>query len=135
MRLDHLGEGAAILLVEGPDDKRVFSNRSPRRQQVVVSGGRKLLLEAYDALEGDDSERIIFVTDCDYEVAAGALSGSRNLIITQHADVDSDLIQLGALRKAVAELIPSAMDTTETLEQTTSRVLQRSLGIAEPLGR
>jgi len=92
-------------------------------------------LEAYDALEGDDDERMIFVTDCDYEVAAGTLHGSRNLVITEHADVESDLLLMGALKSAIAELIPDALDTDEALREATVHVLQRSIAVAEPIGR
>ena len=55
-----------------------------------------------------DHGRIVFVRDCDDDVRRGELRPAPDLIVTQHADVEADLVALGALEKVVAELVDGA---------------------------
>jgi hypothetical protein len=134
LRLDALGDSAGILIVEGFDDRRVFAQKA-KPQQIVVSGGRKLLLAAHRALDADDLGRLVFLTDCDHEVSRGTLKGAHDLIITRNRDVESDLLELGGLRKVLLEVVPRACDSEHDLDLITTQVMTRITNLAEPIGR
>ena len=136
LRVDQLGGRRAILVVEGPDDKRLFSRWTATRQQVIATGGRTLLLSAHERAIQLNYLDIVFLTDCDYEVPLGyLLPGSPSLVITTHADVESDLAMIGGILEVVAELVPAANESTAALESISNEVMVRSVAIAEPLGR
>src|SRR4051812_7558087 len=82
LRADGLGPDFGILVVEGPDDKRLFVRHVVNSAQIVPASGRRLLLSAYERSSPEQRTKIIFVTDCDYEVRRGNLRGGPNLVIT-----------------------------------------------------
>jgi hypothetical protein len=134
LRLDAIGPHAGVIVVEGPDDKRIFYHRAIRPNQVIPAGGRGLLLASYEAATNIDHERIMFVTDCDYAVRAGELSGGPGLAITANTDIEADLLALGLLPKVITEIVPSALSGDQV-----ARVADQSLKMAKvlalPLGR
>src|SRR4051794_32970239 len=93
LRLKKLPANRGALVVEGFDDKRLFKPLVLSGGQVVVSGGRRLLLAAH-AMAGDDLKRILFLTDCVFEVGLGRLRPATSLVITKNADVEADLLDL-----------------------------------------
>lgn len=134
LRLDALGSGSGIIVVEGPDDKRLFYSRTVSPAQIMPTGGRTLLLAAFRAAKDADRERMIFVTDCDYAVRAGELSGGHGLVITAGTDVESDLLSLGLLSRIVTEIVPSALPTNQ-VDRIAAQALQLATTLALPLGR
>jgi hypothetical protein len=134
LRLDRFGSSAGILVVEGPDDKRLFCNHALHRQQVVGAGGRRLLLTAHALTQSHSRDDIVFVTDCDYEVALGRLRPAPNLVITEHADVESDLVALGGVERLTIELVPRALESDDVLHEIVNAVLYRSVALAENVG-
>lgn len=134
LRLDRFGKSVAVLVVEGPDDKRLFSLHTVHRQQVIGAGGRRLLLSALALADRNGRDDILFVADCDYEVAFGRLRPTPNLVITEQADVEGDLVALGGVNRLVAELVPMALESDEHLVRIVDAVLVRSVAIAENLG-
>jgi hypothetical protein len=102
---------------------------------VIAAGGRTLLLRAHSAAIAAGRNDIIFVTDCDYEVTLGTLRGASTLVITKHADVESDLVDLGCLRDVISEVVPAALDSDERLDEISRNVLERSVALVEPIGR
>jgi hypothetical protein len=135
LRLDASGRNAGALIVEGPDDKRLFNRHVLEAPLVVVSGGRTLLLSALEKATNADKERMLFVTDCDYEVMSGRLTGGSDRVITTNADVETDLIALGMLERIVEEVVSRALTSRTEAANITSEVLQRSTQFAQPLGR
>lgn len=134
LRLDRFGKSFAVLVVEGPDDKRLFGIHTIHRQQVIGAGGRRLLLSALSLADRYGRDDVLFITDCDYEVALGRLRPTPNLIITENADVEGDLITLGGVERLVVELVPSALESDDQLALVVGVVLERSVAIAENLG-
>ena len=136
LRLDHFDEDLGVLVVEGPDDKRLFSRFSDRREQVIAAGGRRLLLSGYQRMTDMGVSDVAFVTDCDYEVRLGELrAGQPGLIITTYADVEADLFEGNGLRDLLGELVPHANDSDEQLNRLEADVTQKAVALAEPLGR
>jgi hypothetical protein len=134
LRLDRFGESFGLLVVEGPDDKRLFCSHTLHRQQVIGAGGRRLLLSALAFADQHGRNDVLFVTDCDYEVALGRLHPSANLVITEQCDVESDLVALGGVERIVLELVPDTLESDDTLNHVVNAVLTRSVSLAQNLG-
>lgn len=136
LRLDSFEQRRlGILIVEGPDDRRVFFRHVESLALIVPAGGRTMLLRAYNETTVSDRKRILFLTDCDYEVRRGSLRARDGLIITEKTDVECDLIDLGALYAVVGELVPEALGSDERLYQIADRILAEATAFALPLGR
>ncbi|MEQ6025507.1 hypothetical protein SOM70_23345 [Streptomyces salinarius] len=135
LRADGLGSSRAILVVEGPDDKRIFARHVLDPAQIVPAGGRKLLLSAHEKATKQQRAKIIFVTDCDYEVRRGLLHGSPDLVITTLTDMESDLISLGLIEPLVLELVPKALESQAACRSISTNVLGKAKEISLPLGR
>ncbi len=135
LRLDSLGPSRGILVVEGPDDKRVFSAHVLSSTQIVVSGGRTLLLAAHQVASQNDLTKIVFLTDCDFEVSLGTLRPTPSLVITTHADVEADLLELGAFRSLAVELVPAALRSDEDADAVAETLRHRAMEFATTLGQ
>jgi hypothetical protein len=134
LRLDALGAGFGVLVVEGPDDKRLFYGRVGDPAQLLPAGGRRLLLAAFAAATAADRDRIVFITDCDYAVRSGELTGGHGIVITSGTDVESDLLSLGLLPKIVTEIVPSAL-SADRIELVADHALKLATALALPVGR
>lgn len=135
LRRDRFGASFGVLIVEGPDDKRLFSERTLRRQQVIAAGGRRLLLASHSAALAKKYSAVVFVADCDYDVVMNMLRPSHELIITEHADLESDLLADGGWERLVAQLVPAALDDDDRLAEIVAAVMARTVVLAEMLGR
>src|ERR1035441_1034356 len=114
LRLDALGEKSSVLMVEGNDDKRLFYARINAGSDVIPAPGKKLLRSALELILDADKGRILFFTDCDYDVGTGDLRGGPNVVITASCDVESDLIGLGILEKVAREVVPQAIASNDS---------------------
>jgi len=136
LRRDRFGPNFGILVVEGSDDKRVFADRTHRRQQVIVADGKWLLLAAHAAALADDlSDFIVFLADCDYDVTMALLKPGPGLIITEHADLEADLLACGGWERIVGQLVPSTLDDDDRFNEAVASVMTRTVGLADILGR
>lgn len=135
LRLDGLGQASAALVVEGPDDKRIFYHRLAAVADVVPSGGKRLLRAGLAAMQRGDEGRILFLTDCDYDVLKDSLHGGPNIVITKACDVEADLIELGVLEKVVVEVVADAILTKKSAAMVASNVRSRAEEIAAVIGR
>src|SRR4051794_24621536 len=97
----------AALIIEGAGDRKVFAPLCCSPTQVVIAGGKTLVREAHAAMQRDDRGRFVFVVDCDQDVARGDLRGAQDLIISEKADLEGDLLALGSLEPAVVQLVPA----------------------------
>ncbi|MEU2655869.1 hypothetical protein ABZ615_11115 [Streptomyces sp. NPDC007325] len=135
LRADGLGHSKGILVVEGPDDKRVFARHVRDPAQVLPAGGRKLLLSAHQKASDQQRSKMIFVTDCDYEVRRGNLKGAPDLVITTLTDMESDLFSLGLSEVIVLQLVPQALESLEACRRIAKRIKSDAEAISLPLGR
>lgn len=135
LRVDGFRGDLGVLVVEGPDDKRLFYSRVEHPSQILATGGRRLLLSSYEKASKDDFGSIVFFTDCDYAVRRGELSGGRpGLVITVGTTVESDILSLGTLEPVVMEIVPSAVSSKQ-LAQTCIEILRLATIVALPIGR
>jgi hypothetical protein len=136
LRMDGSPPNVGLLIVEGPDDKRIFIRHAHAPALIVPAGGRRTLLKAYESADEQDRAKLLFLTDCDYEVRRGSLraNGRQGLVITEKTDVESDLIDLGLLEPVVADIVAAALNPARA-EQIVDRCLGEATQFALPLGR
>jgi hypothetical protein len=134
LQVDALGGSHAGVIVEGADDRKLFSPLCFVSSQIVIAGGKSLVLEAYASMRADDVGRFAFVVDCDGDVATGGLSGHQDLIITEHADVESDLVALGALEAVVGQLVPAVAAGDREAAEVAELVHGGATELAAPVG-
>ena len=79
--------------------------------------------------------QIVFVVDCDDDVPRGKLVGSDDLIITQNADLETDLLKLGVITPIVLELVDSALASETACDEIAQALLERAGALAECLGK
>lgn len=136
LRAGGLGRNRGVIVLEGGDDRRLVGPHCVSLAQIVVAGNKPKLLVAYRSRQASDEGRIVFVTDCDYDVAAGHLGHDRtDLVITQHADMEADLVGIGLLRNVVGELVPDSLESDDRMTRTTQHVLDEAVALASVLGR
>ncbi len=135
LRADGLGPSFGVLIVEGPDDKRVFARHVRDAAQILPAGGRTLLISAHQKANLDQRQKIVFVTDCDYEVRRGALRGAPDLVITSLTDMESDLLDLGLVESIVVDLVPRALESRAACLRIASKLRLGAEAISLPLGR
>lgn len=136
LRVAGLHEGLGVLLVEGPDDQRIFAKRcAASTRQICVAGSKGILLDAYHSRSPEDEDRLIFFADCDYDVPTGNLRGGEaGLILTQNADADADLASLpGVIADIVTQLVPSALHTGPS--GIAADVMAKAVALAGAVGR
>src|SRR6476660_7216731 len=101
--LDAMPSSAAVLIVEGSEDRRLLVPTLPLGR-IIPATGKEPLLGAYRLLSPAEHARIAFIVDCDFDVPAGKLRGSPNLIITTHPAAETDVLDLGGLTGVVNEV-------------------------------
>ena len=127
--------GVPVVVVEGATDKAMLAPKYTSVNQVVVSTGKMLLLEAHSLMRDDYRGRIVFIVDCDDDVPRGRLRGATDLIITTNGDMEADLVSLGALRWVVSKVVPAALRSEARLDEVTEQVRERSSAVAIEVGR
>jgi hypothetical protein len=120
------------VIVEGDDDRRILAGCCVAREQVIPVGGKALVLEAQKHSSGHD--HCVFVVDCDYDVPAMKLKPAPNLIITKNTDAEVDLLELGAFRRVLDQLLPQETASEAQAARTCERVLSRVVAIGEVVG-
>lgn len=136
LRLSALGQNRGIVVLEGSDDRRLLGPHLASLNQIVVAGGKPKLLNAYRRRSDSDTGRIVFITDCDYDVSAGHLvAGVPDLILTSHADLEADLVTQGLVRRVVAELVPNSLESDDSLSRITDHVVGEAFALARRVGR
>lgn len=134
LQVDALGGSHGGLILEGPDDRKVFSPMCFVSSQLVIAGGKSLVLEAHNAMRAEDVGRFAFLVDCDGDVADHGLRGRHDLIITEHHDVETDLVSLGALEPVVAQLVPAVASGEAEATDVAQAVAADARILAAPVG-
>lgn len=135
LRVRGLPPQQGVLLLEGRDDVRLFGPHSFGLETVIPCGSKPKLLDAYSRIRPGEERLFLFIADCDYDVPAGKLAPSRNLVLTTNVDVETDLLDLGLLDRLVLETVPSAVVSETHLASLSSEVLSRSVALAEAIGQ
>lgn len=135
LRLEGLGSGSSALVVEGPDDKRLFYHRITSHAEVVVAGGKKLVRAGMASMLENDHGRILFLTDCDYDVWTGELRGGSDVVITRGCDIEADLISIGVLERLAVELAPHAVESKGGASRVAIDIRERAEKMSLALGR
>ncbi len=135
LRLEGSGVKSTALVVEGPDDKRLFYHRVSPTAHVVVAGGKTLLRSGLLSMLETDHGRILFLTDCDYDVRNGQLTGGPNVVITAGCDIEADLISLGVLDRLAVEIAPRAVETRGGAAKIGKDVREHAEKLCRALGR
>jgi len=73
-----------ILVVEGATDQKLFRRLCHDPQQILVTDGKPILLDAYTSMQRQDRGKIVFVVDCDGDVPQGTLRGAPDLVVTRY---------------------------------------------------
>ncbi len=101
MRTQHRG---ALLIVEGPLDKRVYGNLvDPDQCRIVIAHGRANLFEALQILEDDEFPRVLAIADSDFNRLGGLPSPSANALLTDLHDLECMMAASPALGKVLGE--------------------------------
>jgi hypothetical protein len=135
LRFAAIPSNQGILMVEGRNDVRVFIRHVISATTLIPCGNKRKLLEAHALLRPGEDQHVVFVVDCDYDVPAGRLRPGGNLIVTEHVDVEADLIRLGLVERLVTELVPSALESEARKVAVTHAVVERSSALAEAIGK
>jgi hypothetical protein len=77
----------------------------------------------------------LFLIDCDYDVLLKLVSPSPNLVITEHADLEADLLAAGGWERLVSDLVPAALEDDDRLNEIVYAVVSRTVALADVLGR
>ena len=134
LALSSLGAEYGALIVEGQDDRKLFLRLCHRAQQIVVATGKPLVREAHGSMLDEDRGRFAFLVDCDGDVLAGRLHPDADLVITISADVENDLIEIGALETVVQEFMPGVVDGTVEASAAATELRDQAVRVATPLG-
>jgi len=141
LQVDALGGDRGGLILEGADDRKLFAPVCFASSQLVIAGGKSLVLEAHSSMRKEDVGRFAFLVDCDGDVGDRGLKGRHDLIITEHQDVENDLLALGALEPVVGQLVPAvasgaaeAADVAETVAAD-ARILTAPVGCVRRAAR
>jgi hypothetical protein len=136
MLREGLGDESGILVVEGATDKKLFRRLCNDPQQILVTDGKSILLDAHASMQSGDSGKIVFLVDCDGDVPTGILKGEPDLIVTRYSDLEADLVALGGLVPIVGELLPaSRMPPDDKLAAVADEVKGYAVRLAIPIGR
>jgi hypothetical protein len=136
LQVDALGGHRGGLILEGADDRKLFAPLCFVSSQLVIAGGKSLVLEAHGSMREEDVGRFVFLVDCDGDGDVGdrGLRGRHDLIITEHHDVENDLLGLGALEPVVAQLVPAVASGAAEAADVAETVAADARILAAPVG-
>lgn len=134
LQVDALGVDRGGLILEGADDRKLFSPLCFVSSQLVTAGGKSLVLEAHSAMRKEDVGRFAFLVNCDGDVGDRGLKGRHDLIITEHQDVENDLLALAALEPVVGQLVPAVASGAADAADVAETVAANARILAEPVG-
>jgi hypothetical protein len=131
LRLRKLDPGRGLLIVEGGNDARTLSPRWIPAEQILAVGGKPVLTDAFDMVR--PQERLAFLRDCDYDVPAGrARLGLANLVLTEHVDLDADVLMSAAFPRILPQVLPYGEHDFDNLAR---EILDRAVEFASTVGR
>lgn len=84
-----MGRGNALVVVEGPTDRKTLLPMVKEGTRIVAGNGRDMVLDAYRELKGAGFDRCLFIVDCDNNFPAD-MKGQSDLIVTMNRDIESD---------------------------------------------
>jgi len=103
VEMSRMNWAGSFLLVEGPSDERFWKTRRNARCEVVVATGRAQVLGALEILNQRNTCGVLGIVDDDLDEASGTALPLRNAVALTPMDLESMLIQSGALGHVLAE--------------------------------
>lgn len=101
MRTNHNG---TIIIVEGPDDKKVFFNLLNKELcRIVIAYGRDNAINAMTILENDNINGLIAIIDSDFSKIENTFPASNSIYLTDKHDLESMMIASPAFTKLLFE--------------------------------
>lgn len=135
LRRAALGQDAGVLIVEGRDDLRLVSQICSSPAHVLPAGAKEKVLDAASRLRADEEHEFVLLVDCDFDVAAGELTGLPHLVVTKHPDAESDMVGLGVLERIVLQSVPAAANSENELDAIAGVVHERAVALAAAVGQ
>ncbi len=97
-----------ILLVEGDRDRRFWEPRVRPQVQTIITTGRPNLLQSIAIANASPIVGVLGVADRDYD-PDHSFSGLHNLAVTDHCDLEAELLASPALERVLSELGDSTL--------------------------
>jgi hypothetical protein len=136
-RLRRLGTSFGILIVEGSDESRLFRRHAVAPELILPVGGKSILLDAFHVLRPTEEQRIAFVVDCDYDAPLRRIPlGERNLILTSHPALETDIFALPGVPELLAEeLVDPARLDDDGRPEVAQALRNRTIALSDAVGR
>jgi hypothetical protein len=121
------GHAGAILLVEGDDDAKLFTEFVDKHCRIQIGHGKPKVETALTILNTEHFAGVLAIVDADFEFLDGKTPSTSNLIWTDLHDIEMMLIRSNALERVLREYGEPAL-----VEKQDVRV--QLLGAGEPIG-
>ncbi|HNR68198.1 MAG TPA: DUF4435 domain-containing protein [bacterium] len=93
-----------FLIVEGPDDARMFKNFVIEENcKIEIAFGKNNATEALKLLAATDFDQVLAIVDRDYDTVLGNLQQTEHLFLTDTHDLETLIVKSHAFNKLVAE--------------------------------
>jgi len=124
-----------LLVVEGVTDRRALTPVLVPGVKVIPSNGKEHLKHAYQELVTSGVTGIYYIMDCD-NGDADEFMGLEDLAVTQHRDIEADLLfSLNAFERVADEFLSEFHPDRRSLHNVADRVLEVAAANACTLGR
>jgi hypothetical protein len=95
----------SFLLIEGSTDRNVYGRFIDKdRCEAIITGNKDMAIQILAILEKDSFSGVLAIVDADFDVLAGNLPLSPNLLFTDAHDLESMIAQSPALEHVLSEL-------------------------------
>lgn len=96
-------------LIEGPSDLRFFTPRRPDNIQLIISGGKRNVIDTINKLSNDTIiKKLLGIVDADIDWLLEEPERHPNIITTDPRDIEGLLIRSSAYKKVLAEFADPA---------------------------
>lgn len=122
-----------LVIVEGRTDSLFMRQILRQEHKVHFSRGKDRIMPAYEDLTREFGDSLVFLVDCD-DSTPTSLKGRGNLVISQHRDLESDLVfALDGFRRVGIELYGAVTDENSPVEPLVETALLASSEVAASL--
>ena len=101
--MSRMAHSGALLVVEGVDDLRFWTDRCHKTCELIDGRGKRRLVAGMQQLDGMSFAGALGVVDEDHDALLGITYGSRNVVATDAHDLECLLCRSSALNRVLAE--------------------------------
>ena len=116
-----------FLVVEGPTDRMFMDAFICRAScRIVVANGKKTVPSVIDTLDRYDFRGVLGLVDADFDRLLGVTNGRENVVMYQHHDLETMLLNSDSLRRVLVEFGSAKKITSfsgDILSELTTRAL------------